>query len=83
MEALSAGLPVVASDISGPREQVQDTRTGLLVPPRDVPALAAALRLLAGNQALRTRLGRAGRERALLRYDEARVVAHTLDLLGL
>ncbi len=83
IEAMLTGLPVVASDISGPREQVQDTRTGLLVPPRDVPALAAALRLLAGNQALRTRLGRAGRERALLRYDEARVVAHTLDLLGL
>lgn len=83
IEAMLTGLPVVASDIRGPREQVQEGLTGLLVPPRDVPALAAALRLLAGNPALRTRLGRAGRERALARYDEARVVAHTLDLLGL
>jgi glycosyltransferase involved in cell wall biosynthesis len=83
IEAMLAGLPVVASDISGPREQVQNGRTGLLVPPRDVPALAAALRLLADDRALRRRLGQAGRERALARYDEARVVARTLDLLGL
>ena len=83
IEAMLTGLPVVASDIRGPREQVQHEHTGLLVPPRDVPALAAALRRLAGDPALRQRFGQAGRARALDRYDEARVVARTLDLLGL
>ena len=83
IEAMLTGLPVVASDIRGPREQVLEGRTGMLVPPRNVPALAAALRLLAETPALRTRFGRAGRDRAHDRYDEARVVAHTLDLLGL
>jgi glycosyltransferase involved in cell wall biosynthesis len=42
---------------------VVDGETGLLAPPADVPALAAALRKLAGDAALRERLGRAGRER--------------------
>ncbi len=83
IEAMLTGLPVVATRIRGPREQVDGGRTGLLVPPRDPDALEAALRLLVDNPALRSRLGRAGRERALDRYDEARVVAHTLDLLGL
>ena len=83
IEAMLTGLPVVATDVRGPREQVEDERTGLLVPPRDVPALAAALRRLADNSVLRVRLGLAGRARALARYDEARVVARTLDLLGL
>ena len=83
IEAMLTGLPVIAADVRGPREQVAEGLTGLLVPPGDVPALAAALQLLAGNPALRSRLGRAGRERAVSRYDEARVVAHTLDLLGL
>jgi glycosyltransferase involved in cell wall biosynthesis len=83
IEAMLTGLPVVASNIRGPREQVEDGRTGLLVPPRDAPALAAALARLAGDAALRARMGAAGRDAALARYDEARVVARTLDLLGL
>jgi glycosyltransferase involved in cell wall biosynthesis len=83
IEAMLTGLPVVATDVRGPREQVVEGRTGLLVPPRDVPALAAALRRLAGDATLRARMGLAGREQALACYDEARVVARTLDLLGL
>jgi glycosyltransferase involved in cell wall biosynthesis len=57
--------------------------TGLLVPPGDAAALAAALRRMAADPALRARMGAAGRERALQRYDEAKVLARTLDLLGL
>jgi glycosyltransferase involved in cell wall biosynthesis len=83
IEAMLTALPVVATRVRGPREQVEDGRTGLLVPPRDAPALAAALARLAGEPELRARMGQAGRERALARYDEARVVARTLDLLGL
>jgi len=75
-------LPVVATNIRGPREQVVDGQTGLLVPPRTVAPLAAALRRLADDPDLRARMGAAGRARALDHYEEGRVVARTLDLLG-
>jgi glycosyltransferase involved in cell wall biosynthesis len=81
IEAMLTGLPVVATDIRGPREQVTP-ETGLLVPPMAVAPLAEALRRLAENAGLRARLGAAGRARALALYDEAAVVARTLDLLG-
>jgi glycosyltransferase involved in cell wall biosynthesis len=83
IEAMLSGLPVVATDIRGPREQVVPEETGLLVPPGEVAPLAAALARLAADPALRARLGAAGRARALALYDEARVVGATLDLLGL
>jgi glycosyltransferase involved in cell wall biosynthesis len=83
IEAMLTGLPVVATAIRGPREQVVDGETGLLVPPMRVPPLRDALARLAADPALRTRLGEAGRQRALALYDERRVVERTLDLLGL
>jgi glycosyltransferase involved in cell wall biosynthesis len=82
IEAMLCALPVVATDIRGPREQVVEGDTGFLVPPAQVPPLAAALRRLAEDGTLRGRLGAAGRTRALALYDEALVVARTLDLLG-
>ena len=63
--------------------RVVDGETGFLVPPMRVPELAAALGRLVADAGLRARLGAAGRARALDLYDEGRVVAHTLDLLGL
>jgi glycosyltransferase involved in cell wall biosynthesis len=81
IEAMLCGLPVVATDIRGPREQVVDGETGLLVPPATVAPLASALRRLAGDAALRARMGAAGRARALAHYDELVVIARTLDLL--
>ncbi len=82
IEAMLCGLPVVATDIRGPREQVVQGQTGLLVPPRTVAPLAEALRRLAEDPELRARMGAAGRARALQHYEEGRVVARTLDLLG-
>ncbi len=82
IEAMLCGLPVVATTIRGPREQVANGATGLLVPPGDVPRLAAALGRLAGDMPMRRRMGEAGRARALIRYDELAVVERTLDLLG-
>lgn len=81
VEAMLCGLPVVASDISGPREQVVAGRTGLLVPPGDVRALARALGALARDAALRQRMGQAGRRRACACYTQAMVLARTLGLL--
>lgn len=83
IEAMLTGLPVVATDIPGPREQVVDGETGLLVPPMQAALLAAALGRLASDPALRQALGAKGRARALDLYTEERVVARTLDLLGL
>jgi len=83
IEAMLCGLPIVATNIRGPREQVIDGQTGFLVPPMRIPELATALQTLATDRALRTRLGAASRTRALDLYDESRVIGRTLDLLGL
>lgn len=83
IEAMLTGLPVVSTDIRGPREMVVPGETGLLVPPMQAAPLADALSHLAGDAALRARMGAAGRARALARFDEAKVVGRTLDLLGL
>jgi len=83
IEAMLTGLPVVATDIRGPREQVVAGETGLLVPPATITPLAEALSQLAGDPALRARMGEAGRTRALERFDEAKIIGRTLDLLGL
>ena len=69
MEAMSCGVPVVASRLSGIPELVEDGRTGLLVPPRDVQAIAGALRWLHADGALRCRLGEAARKKILQDFD--------------
>lgn len=63
LEAMSYGVPVVASDTGGIRDIVIHQQTGLLVPPGDAAALAAAIRRLAEDGDLRARLGAAGRRR--------------------
>ena len=65
VEAMAAGLPVVATDIPGYREVVSDGVEGLLVAPRDPEALAAGLVRVLTEPGLAARLGEAGRERAL------------------
>ena len=69
LEAMAVGLPVVATDVGGVAEAVLDGETGLLVPPGDGRALSAALERLLRDDALRRRLGDAGRERALREFD--------------
>jgi len=77
VEAMACGLPVIASGVGGLRELVADGRTGLLVPPEDPQSLADAIERLAGDQALRTRLGAAGREVATRQYTiAANIEAH-------
>ncbi len=83
IEAMLTGLPVVATAIRGPREQVVPDVTGLLVQPREIAGLAAALRRLAADPALRAAMGEAGRQRALELYDEAKVLARTIEALRL
>jgi len=63
LDAMAAGLPVVATRVGGIPEIVDDGVTGILVPPRDPGALGAAMVRLAGDAALRARFGVAGRAR--------------------
>jgi len=83
IEAMLTGLPVVATDIRGSREEVVPGETGFLVPPRDRHSLAAALNRLVADPSLRSRQGAAGRARALELYDESKVVSRQIALLGL
>jgi glycosyltransferase involved in cell wall biosynthesis len=64
LEAMAAGLAVVATDVGGVSELITDGVEGLLVPPGDPQALAHALTVLAEDPALRLRLARAARDRA-------------------
>lgn len=69
LEAMAAGLPIVASAVGGIPELVEDGVSGLLVEAGDVDALAAALRRVLGDTELRERLGAAARARAEERFD--------------
>jgi phosphatidyl-myo-inositol alpha-mannosyltransferase len=64
VEAMAAGVPVVASDIAGYREVVRDGVDGLLVPPNDPIALSAAIRRILSEPELAASLKEAGRSRA-------------------
>jgi glycosyltransferase involved in cell wall biosynthesis len=68
VEAMLAGVPVVATDVGSVAESVREGETGLLVPPEDPHALAAALGRVLGSSELGGSLGRRGRELALERF---------------
>jgi glycosyltransferase involved in cell wall biosynthesis len=80
IEAQAAGVPVVATPVGGIRETVVDGETGLLVPPNDPPALAAAVCRLLEDLALAAKLADAARRRVRERYSVERMVAGTLAL---
>ncbi|MFH5821532.1 glycosyltransferase [Georgenia sp. AZ-5] len=77
LEAAACGRPVVGSAVGGLLDSVDDGVTGVLVPPRDPAALAAALAPLLADPARRHRYGAAARRRALTRYGWDRVAAST------
>lgn len=81
MEALALELPVVAPALTGIPELVREGETGLLYPPGDWARLAGRLAELAGEPALGSRLGAAGRARVLAEFDAARAVAPLARLL--
>jgi glycosyltransferase involved in cell wall biosynthesis len=81
IEAMMTGLPVVATAIRGPREQVVDGETGFLVPPREVTPLAKALQRLAADPALRASMGAAGLVRARMLFDESQIIGSIFNLM--
>lgn len=80
LEAAACARPIVATDMPGCREAVRPGETGLLVPPGDVAALAAALAELARDPARRRAMGLAGRALAEREFAAAGVVRSTLAL---
>jgi glycosyltransferase involved in cell wall biosynthesis len=80
LEAMAAGLPVVASRVGGIPEIVRDGETGLLVPAGDADALAAALLRLLEDPGLAALMGRAGRARLEEQFGIDRMVDETAAL---
>jgi glycosyltransferase involved in cell wall biosynthesis len=80
LEAAACARPIVASDMPGCREIVVPGMTGLLAPPQDVAALAKVIATLAGDPALRRRMGEAGRERICGEFADDVIAAQTLAL---
>ncbi|HYR01500.1 MAG TPA: glycosyltransferase family 4 protein [Casimicrobiaceae bacterium] len=74
VQAMACGLPVVSTTVGAITEAVVDGVTGLVVPPRDVPALGAALARLRDDAPLRARLGAAGGERARAEFGIERML---------
>ena len=74
VEAMAAGRPIVATDVGGVRDAVRDGENGILVPPADPPAFAAAVRTLLSDPAKRQRMGAAGATRAREQFHAGHVV---------
>ena len=81
LEAASCGRPIIATNMPGCRDVVVHGETGLLVPPHDIAALAAAIGTLANDPDLRARMGAAGRTRVLSEFAEETIAEQTMTLL--
>ncbi len=79
-EAMACGVPLICTDIGGVRDFARHEETALLVPPRDVKALAAAILRMASDADLRARLSAAGLQR-IGRFDWDRSADRLLEIL--
>jgi len=80
VEAMMRGIVVVASDSGGPREIIENGKSGFLVPPGDVDALAEKLILLLSDRNLSQTLGRAGRNSSISKFGEELYLGRLLDM---
>lgn len=80
VEAAASGKPLVATDMPGCREIVQQRRNGLLVPPRDSHALANAIREILSDDICRARMGQHSRQLACEQFSETQVINATLQV---
>ncbi|MGA6971029.1 MAG: glycosyltransferase family 4 protein [Candidatus Binatus sp.] len=80
LEAMASGLPVIASDVGGLREGVENERTGIIVPPANPAAIASAVARLAESIELRAQMGAAARARVVENYSMEKMAAQTLAL---
>ncbi len=80
LEAMRAGLPVIASDVGGISEEVEDHLSGLLVPNGDLDKAANAVRLLVDDVELRQQMGEAGRQIFERRFTRATMIEHFAEI---
>ena len=80
LEAASMGKPLVATDVVGCREVVDDNVNGLLIPPRDVDALAKGIERLIDDETLRRKFGEASRRKAVGEFDVEKIVDQYMPL---
>lgn len=80
LEAMSAGLPCVVSDVDGTRDAIQDNETGFLCEVNDVGVWVETLRNLIEQENLRCRIGRAARERFLKEFSLTAMSRRTVDV---
>jgi glycosyltransferase involved in cell wall biosynthesis len=82
IEAMAAGVPIVATDVPGVRDVVAHEETGLLVPAESPAELAQAIRRVGSDRALRDRLTRNAYDRVCAEYGWGRVLPMYRELLG-
>lgn len=80
LEGMSYGLPCIATNVGGVPTILQDGQNGLMIPAKDSAALAGAIERLAGDAALRRRLGQAGRQTVIERFTWDRCAEKILRL---
>jgi glycosyltransferase involved in cell wall biosynthesis len=80
MEAAAMGLPCITTDIRGCRDAVLDGKTGLVIPPRNARALAAAMERLLLSSTLRAKMSQNAVRRAREQFDRRLVVVQTVRL---
>lgn len=80
IEAMAMSRPVVGTDIGGTPEQIEDQKTGFLVPPNDSVAMAGALDRLLGDPDLRRRMGEAARSRYEQKFEFESFFGKLMDL---
>ena len=78
IEALSCGLPVIASDVRGCRDAIVNNKTGILIPPKNSHELVDSVLKLVSNPNLLKQMSIAAREYAVDNFDENAIIAHIL-----
>ena len=85
IEASAMGLPVISTDVPGPKESIIDGKTGILVPAKQVGPLVKAMKDLLGRPSYAKTLGEAGRQRVQGFYEQKKlwqlIIEHRLSLL--
>jgi glycosyltransferase involved in cell wall biosynthesis len=81
-EGMGASLPVIATNVGGIPEAVEDQGSGILVPSGDAPALAQAIRTMAASPELRNRMGRRGNEIYQAKFDYDHWIRRTIEVMS-
>ena len=80
MEALSCSVPVIATNVGGCPEVVQDRKTGFLIPPKDITALSEALYWMKEHPSERIIMGEEGRRDMMERYEIEKLITQMIDI---